>query len=125
MQTNDELKDCNAIKKLCQFLPKKENTTIPFWIADKFSMAWQHHLKRTADFLYERYWMIESENGLIFFDLIKNIKTLYKPHHFRSFTVKKEIVYVAAYWEKCLSNKNLIPARVIITDEGSNVSKHN
>ena len=29
-----------------------------------------------------------------------------------------------AYWEKCLSNKNLIPARVIITEEGSNVSKH-
>ena len=87
-------------------------------------MAWQHHLKRIADFLYERCLMIESENALIFFDSIKNIKPLYKPHHFRSFTVKKEIAHVAAYWEKCLSNKNLIPARVIITEEGSNMSNH-
>ena len=78
-------------------------------------MAWQHHLERIADFLYERCWMSESENGIIFFDSIKNTKTLYKPHHFRSSTLKKEIVYVAAYWDKCLSNTNLIPARMIIT----------
>ena len=122
LQTNYELKECNAINKLCQYLPKIENTTIPFWIVDKFRMAWQHHLERIADFLYERCWMIESENGITFFDSIKNTKTLYKPHHFRSFTVKKEIAYVASYWDKCLSNTNLIPARVIITEEGD-VSK--
>ena len=66
-----------------------------------------------ADFLYEKCWWVENEDGIMFFDAHKNDKTAYKPHHFRSSDMKKEIDYVSPFWEKCLKEPNIIPAREI------------
>ena len=104
----------SQVNQLSECLPDRQNTTISFWIIDKYRMAWQKHLERIADFLYEKCWWVENDDGIMFLDARKNDKTAYKPHHFRSSDMKKEINYVSLFWEKCLEEQNIIPAREIM-----------
>ena len=98
--------------------------TIPFWIIDQYGGAWQKHLERIADFLLEGCWLLEDEKGITFLDAEKNENTRYRPHHFRSYTIKEENGYVLSCWERCLQDTALIPAK-IITDINNREHKIN
>ena len=45
-------KEQHEVRKLCQSLPEKVNTVIPFWIIDKYPWEWQAYLKRISDYIY-------------------------------------------------------------------------
>ena len=61
-------KEQHEIRKICQSLPKEKNTIIPFWIIDKYRDEWQGHLQRISDYLLERCWCLEHEEGIQFLD---------------------------------------------------------
>ena len=67
-------KEQHEIWKICQSLPK-ENTIIPVWTIDKFRNEWQGHLKQISDYLLERCWCSENEEGIQFFDNETNSKS--------------------------------------------------
>ena len=91
----------------------QQNTVIPFsWIREN-SLQYQRFLERIADYLLESdTWWVEKKNeGVEFFDKLKDNNTNLRLHHFRSNNLKNESQYLSSCWEKYLENKNkLIPA---------------
>ena len=102
----------DEVRKLANGLPIKSNTIIPFWIIDMFEWVWQSHLEKIADFILEECWWVETDEGIMFNDLNKNLKTKYHPHHFRSWDIQRELSYLEDCWKTCL-NTVCIPARRI------------
>ena len=45
-------KEQHEVRKLCQCMSEKNNTTIPYWVIDKYPWEWQEYLKRIADYIY-------------------------------------------------------------------------
>ena len=77
--------------------------------------------ERIADFVLEKYWE-ETDSGITLFDItpFENPK---KKHHFRSFTIDKEISFVKNCWIKCIQKPNeFIPAKKIKVENESKVT---
>ena len=106
-------KQQHEVRKLCQSLQKKCNTTIPFWVNDKYAGEWQAHLELVADYINEDGWWRETDDGIMFLDYGKNENYEYKPHHFRSWNIKSELHYLKCCCEKCLIKPQNIPAKEI------------
>ena len=95
-------------------IAKKEKSIFLFNWIEKYPFMYQAHLERIADFLSIPNIWHETDYGIMFDDL-KEIPSNIKPvHHFRSFTLKKEIEVVKMAWDELVcKSPNLIPAQKI------------
>ena len=86
----------------------------------KYSNEYQCLLEQQADFfLGSSCWWGETDEGVIFFDYSETDRNLDRAanvtlHHWLSYTMKAEIIYLQQCWEKCLENiHSIIPAHKI------------
>ena len=77
-------------------------------------------MEQQADFLLDSTcWWGETDEGVTFFDYSETDRNLDRAtnvtsHHWRSYTMKDEIIYLQQCWEKCLENMHsIIPAHKI------------
>ena len=75
----------------------------------------QSHLEGISDYLLDQIkWWEETDHGVMFYDIENNQTneaSKLKMHHFRSYSFKEEWERTRKLWEKCISSKDLIPAK--------------
>ena len=93
------------------------NSIISFGWIRKYSNEYQCLLEQQADFLLDgNFWWSETDEGVTFLDYSEtgrnlDIETHVTLHHWRTYTMKDEIIYLQQCWEKCLENMHsIIPA---------------
>ena len=93
------------------------NSIILFGWIGKYSNEYQCLLEQQADFLLDgSFWWSETDEGVTFLDYSEtgrnlDIGTHLTLHHWRTYTMKDEIIYWQQCWEKCLENiHSIIPA---------------
>ena len=87
-------------------------------------------MEQQADFLLDSScWWGETDEGVTFFDYSETDRSLDRAtnatlHHWRSYTMKDEIIYLQQCWEKCLENMHsIIPAHKIrIKNSNGNIN---
>ena len=93
------------------------NFIISFRWIRKYSNEYQCLLEQQTDFLLDSScWWSETDKGVTFLDYGEtgrnlDITTNVRLHHWRTYTMKDEIIYLQQYWEKCVENMHsIIPA---------------
>ena len=93
----------------------QKNSLIPFKLIEDYLYECQSHLERISDYLLDQIkWWEETDHGVMFYDIENNQTneaTKLKIHHFRSYSLKEEWERTRKLWEKCISSKDLIPAK--------------
>ena len=88
---------------------------IPFKLIEDYPYKYQSHLEGISDYLLDQTkWWEETDHGVMFYDIENNQineASKLKMHHFRSCSVKEEWERTKKLWEKCISSKDLIPAK--------------
>ena len=123
LESRDSVSDVESkiMKHSNASLVKKCDTLFSFKFIEEKPWLFQSHLERIADFVLEKYWE-EKDSGIIFFDIMPR-ENLKKKHHFRSFTIDKEISYVKNCWIKCTHKPDeFIPAKKIKVENESKVT---
>ena len=92
-----------------------KNSVIPFKLIEDYPYEYQSHLEGISDYLLDQTkWWEETDHGVMFYDIENNQTneaTKLKIHHFRSYSLKEEWERTRKLWEKCISSKDLIPAK--------------
>ena len=86
---------------------------------EDYSYEHQSHLEGISDYLLDLIkWWEETDHGAMFYD-IENNQTNEASHllidHFRSYSIKEEWERPRKLWERCISSKDLIPAKRLNT----------
>ena len=113
----------SMIHKIYQDIKKShQNTIISFDFIRKHPSQYQRLLEQQADYLSEgRVWWKEVDNeGVEFYD-VTHVQSEKQLHHFRSYSMKQEDIFVKDNWYNCLQNANtLIPAFKLKIKENEN-----
>ena len=113
----------SMIHKIYQDIRKShQNTIISFDFIKKHPSQYQRLLERQADYLSEgRVWWKEVANeGVEFYD-VTHVQSEKQLHHFRSYNMKQEDIFVKDNWYNCLQNADsLIPAFKLKIKENEN-----
>ena len=95
----------------------QSNSVIPFTWIEKYPYEYQAHLESISDYLIDKVnWWQETYSGVMFRDaenMPGSDQSNMNLHHFRSPTLKEEVIYTNECWLECIKQKELIPARKI------------
>ena len=95
----------------------QKNSLIPFKLIEDYTYEYQSHLEGISDYFLDQIkWWEETDDGVMFCDIENNKKiegSTLKMHHFRSYSIKEEWERTNKLWEKCISSKDLIPAKEV------------
>ena len=113
----------SMIHKIYQNIKKShQNTTISFDFIKKHPSQYQRLLEKQTDCLSEGqvWWKEVDTEGVEFYD-VTHVQSEKQLHHFRSYSMKQEDIFVKDNWYNCFQNPNtLIPAFKLKIKENEN-----